>query len=347
MRVMEGTSLSRTVRVLCITAGVAAAAAAVPIVLRQMRVVNAIDPQFRVPMAYLPSSIGSRTLPLMRRGRLAPVDLGDVTLDVRTLPPADGLDGVEVRVYDPAGRTENSPALLYIHGGGFVVGEAAADDGSCAHLARRLGALVVSVEYRLAPEHPFPAAHNDCWRALRWLHENADELRVDPARVAVSGESAGGGLAAGLVQRAVDEGIPVAFQHLIYPMLDDRTVLRAEQEGGWSAIWTPRSNRFGWTSYLGHSPGLERAVPYAVPARRAALDGMPPTWIGVGSVDLFYEEDVAYAERLRASGVPCELHVVPGMFHAGQRFATEAPAAKAFERSSFDSLVRGLGVAVV
>jgi len=223
-----------------------------------------------------------------------------------------------------------------------VLGTAAADDGVCADLARRLGALVVSVDYRLAPEHPFPGPHEDCLRALRWLHAEADELRVDRTRIGVSGESAGGGLAAGLVQRAVDDGIPVRFQHLIYPMLDDRTVLRAEGSGAWHAIWTPRSNRFGWTSYLGHEPGLDAAAPYAVPARRESLAGLPPTWIGVGTADLFHDEDVAYAQALRAAGVECELHVVPGMYHAGQRFAAQAPAAQEFERSSLDALARGL-----
>jgi acetyl esterase/lipase len=202
---------------------------------------------------------------------------------------------------------------------------------------------VVSVDYRLATEHPFPAAHEDSLRALRWLHGDAEALAVDPTRIGVSGESAGGGLAAGLVQRAVDEGVPVCFQHLLYPMLDDRTVPRAEAEGGWNAVWTPTSNRFGWTSYLGHEPGLPAPLPYAVPARRTSLEGMPPTWIGVGTADLFHDEDVAYAEALRAAGVACALHVVPGMFHAGQRFAAQAPAGQEFERSSFDSLARGLG----
>jgi acetyl esterase/lipase len=308
--------------------------------------VDALDPQFRVPIAYLPLTIDARTLPLMRRGTPAAVELGDVALDVRALPAADGLDGVEVRIYDPAGRADGSPAVLYIHGGGYVVGAAVGDDAVCADTARRLGALVVSVEYRLAPEHPFPAAHEDCLRALRWLHDGADDLRINPARVAVSGESAGGGLAAALVQRAVDDGLPVCFQHLIYPMLDDRTVLRAEREGGWNAVWTPRSNRFGWTAYLAQEPGLETTAPYAVPARRESLEGMPPTWIGVGSADLFHDEDVEYADRLRAAGVECDLVVVPGMYHAGQRFAPQAPAAKEFEATSFNALARGLDVTV-
>lgn len=337
--------MSKVVRALVFSAAVAAAvAAAAPVVRRQLRVVDGIDPQFRVPMAYVPLTINARTLTLSRRAAAPSADLGDVALDVRVLPAEAGLAGVEVRVYDPAGRADGSPAVLYIHGGGYVIGTAAGDDAVCADLARRLGALVVSVDYRLAPEHPFPAPHEDCLRALRWLHAEAVALRIDTSRVAVSGESAGGGLAAGLVQRAVDDGLPVCFQHLVYPMLDDRTVQRAEAEGGWNAVWTPASNRFGWRSYLGHEPGLPATLPYAVPARRESLEGMPPTWIGVGSVDLFHDEDVAYAEALRAAGVDCELHVVPGMYHAGQRFAAEAPAAQEFERSSFDSLARALGV---
>lgn len=335
--------MSRIMRVAVVSTAVAAAVAA-PLVRRQLRMIDTIDPQFRVPMAYLPLTINARTLTLSRRAAAPTADLGDVALDVRVLPAEAGLAGVEVRVYDPAGRADGSPAVLYIHGGGYVIGTAAGDDTACAELARRLGALVVSVDYRLAPEHPFPAAHEDCLRALRWLHAEADALRVDASRIAVSGESAGGGLAAGLVQRAVDDGLPVCFEHLIYPMLDDRTVQRAEAEGGWNAVWTPPSNRFGWTSYLGHEPGLPATPPYAVPARRESLEGLPPTWIGVGTVDLFHEEDVAYGEALRAAGVACELHVVPGMYHAGQRFAATAPAAVEFERSSVDALARGLGV---
>ncbi|MGD9955281.1 MAG: alpha/beta hydrolase [Candidatus Nanopelagicales bacterium] len=341
--------MGKVVKALVVTTAVTAAAAAAavaaaPKVQRQKRMVDGLDPQFRVPMAYLPLSFNPTVVKLYRQAPAPSVDLGDVALDVRTLPPAGGLDGVDVRIYEPPGRADGSPAVLFIHGGGYVIGSAAGDDALCADLARQLGALVVSVEYRLAPEHPFPAPHEDCLRALRWMHAEADALRIDPARIAVSGESAGGGLAAGLVQRAVDDGIPVAFQHLIYPMLDDRTVQRAEAGDAWHAVWTPPSNRYGWASYLGTEPGGDIVPPYAVPSRRASLAGLPPTWIGVGSADLFHDEDVAYAEALREAGVPCTLHVTPGMPHAGQRFAVEAPASQAFERSGLEALARGLGV---
>jgi acetyl esterase/lipase len=330
-----------------LTALVGAAALVTPVVRRQLRMVAAIDPQLRTPVVYAPASVGPRVTRLMR---LLPApqdgagDTGDVTVRVVAVPPDRGLDGVEVRTYDPAGRAAGSAAVLYVHGGGYVIGSAAADDAYCATLARQLGVLVVSVDYRLAPEHPFPAPHDDCLRALRWMHSAAEQLGIDPARIGVSGESSGGGLAAGLVQHAVDEGTPVCFQHLVYPMLDDCTVGRAERGGEWNAVWTPRSNRFGWASYLGHDPGTADPKPYAVPSRRTELAGLPPTWIGVGAVDLFHAEGAAYADELRRCGVECELLVVPGMYHAAQRFAPTAPAAELFERSRQQALARGLGV---
>jgi acetyl esterase/lipase len=332
------------VAVVGVAAAVAAAVTA-PAVRRQKRTMEAIDPELRVREAYLPLTLNAVTTPLQRRAPLGPApDLADIELRVLPLPADEGLGGVTVRVYTPDERAVPGPAVLYIHGGGYVVGTAESDDGKCADMARSLGAVVVSVDYRLAPEHPFPAAHEDCLRALRWLHAARDTLGIDPARVAVSGESAGGGLAAGLVQRAVDDGIPVRFQHLVYPMLDDRTVVRAEADGTWHAIWTPPSNRYGWRSYLGHEPGTTEPPPYAVPARRDSLAGMPPTWIGVGEVDLFHDEDVEYAERLRADGVEVELVVVPGMYHAAQRFAPDVASMVEFERSSSAALAHGLGV---
>jgi acetyl esterase/lipase len=217
-----------------------------------------------------------------------------------------------------------------------------------SRLARDLGVLVVVVDYRLAPEDPFPAPLDDCIDALAWIHDHAAELGVDPARVAVGGDSAGGGLAAAVAQRAHDEGGPaIAFQALVYPMLDDRTVLRSDHQGRGDLVWTAKDNAFGWTAYLGRPPRPDAPPPYAAPARRGDLAGLPPAWIGVGDLDLFYEEDVDYAQRLQAAGVPCELHVVAGMYHAADNFAAEAEASAAFHASLTAALRGGLSLLTV
>jgi acetyl esterase/lipase len=320
---------------------VGAAAAVVPAARRQMGALQEIDPGFRAPMAYIPVSFGPRTTQLMRRQQDSPLADG-VALDVRTVPADGAQPPVEVRIYTPADRRSDA-GLLWIHGGGYIIGSAAGDDQQASGIAARLGIVVVSVEYRLAPENPFPAAHDDCLHALRWLHANAADLGLDTARIAIGGESAGGGLAAALVLRAVDEGIPVCFQYLIYPMLDDRTVQQAEADGAWHVIWSPASNRYGWASYLGQEPGSPDVSPYAAPARRESLAGLPPAWIGVGSADLFAAEDIDYAARLEAAGVECELLLVPGMFHAAQHFSPGHPPAVEFIRSGEAALARALG----
>ncbi len=181
---------------------------------------------------------------------------------------------------------------------------------------------MVSVEYRLAPEHPFPAALDDCLAGWRWLQRDAPRLGVDPARIALGGESAGGGLAASLVQRLHDDGEahPVA-QWLFCPMLDDRTAAREELDRVNHFVWNNRANRFGWHSYLGVEPGAVTTSPYAVPARREVLQGLPPAWIGVGDIDLFYEEDQVYANRLRQAGVDVTLDVLPGAPHGSEAWA--------------------------
>ena len=171
----------------------------------------------------------------------------------------------------------------------------------------------------------------------------ADELGVDPARIAIGGNSAGAGLAAALTQLAADRGeAPVCFQLLVYPMLDDRTVLRPDHGGTGTFVWTPRSNEFAWTSYLGHPPGDHDARPYAVPARREDLTGLPPAWIGVGDLDLFHAEDLAYADRLRAAGVPCQVHVVAGMYHGADAFFRTSAAMTAFRAAMKDALSAAL-----
>ena len=266
-----------------------------------------------------PIAIGPRLARLATRPRKpsaaadAPPDLVVEDVDV---PATAGSPGTRVRFYRPRTARGVVPALVWVHGGGMVLGDHLQDERVNTSIARTLGITVVSVGYRLAPAHPAPAALEDVYAALLWLRENAADRRVDPDRIAVGGASAGGGIAAGVTLMAHDRGdVSVAFQLLVYPMIDDRTVTRTDQDTRDVRVWTPASNRFGWTSYLGHEPGVGEVSPYAAPARRADLTGLPPAWIGVGSLDLFLDEDTRYAERLRAAGVPATLEVVPGAFH--------------------------------
>lgn len=237
--------------------------------------------------------------------------------------------GVGVRLHRPVGVSQPAAALLWIHGGGYVLGTAQQDDALCQRFARELGVTVASVDYRLAPEHPYPAPLEDCYSALTWL---AGLPAVNPARVAIGGASAGGGLAAALALLARDRGeITPVHQLLAYPMLDDRS-------GGVPnnpnyRLWSPKSNRFGWKAYLGNADPQ-----VAVPARREDLSGLAPAWIGVGTHDLFHDEDLAYAERLTAAGVPCHVEVVQGAFHGFDLVIPKAGVSQAFFASQCASL---------
>jgi acetyl esterase/lipase len=250
--------------------------------------------------------------------------------------------GVPVVLYEPPGRDDASAVLVWLHGGGRVSGDPVTDHRLCSHLASEAGVLVVSAEYRLAPEHPFPAALDDTMTVLRWVHESAAALGVDPARIAVGGPSAGGGLAAETAQRAHDEGVPVAFQLLVYPMLDDRTVA-VDDQGRGRLVWTATSNRYGWSAYLEHPAGQTESRPYAVAARREDLAGLAPAWIGVGDLDLFFNEDVDYAQRLQAAGVAVQLDIVPGMYHGADVFLPRQPASmQSFWQRMADALAKGV-----
>lgn len=198
----------------------------------------------------------------------------------------------------------------------MVMGSAVQDDRQCFATARELDVVVVSAEYRLAPEHPFPLPLDDCLDAWDWLQQNAAARGIDPRRVAVGGQSAGGGLAAALVQRIHDQGgtQPVA-QWLFCPMLDDRTAANRELDAVRHILWNNRSNRIGWSAYLG-TVGAPEVPDHAVPARRPDLTGLPPAWIGTGAIDLFHDENLAYAERLTAAGVPTTFDVVADAPHA-------------------------------
>lgn len=269
-----------------------------------------------------------RTLPIIRGllalgARRASSDAEVITLD----------SGAGVRLFRPTGVTEPAPALLWIHGGGYVIGTAQMDDRLCRGFSSRLGITVASVEYRLAPEHPYPAPLEDCYTALTWL---AGLPAVDRTRVAIGGASAGGGLAAALEFLARDRSeVAAILQVLAYPMLNDRSSLTAENTN--YRLWDTRSNHFGWTAYLGDAdPQI------AVPARRVDLGGLAPAWIGVGTHDLFHDEDLAYAERLRHAGVPCEVEVVPGVFHGFDIVASKAQVSQRF----FDTQCESLGAAL-
>lgn len=279
----------------------------------------------------------------MGKANVPPPPAG-VTVSERLVPGPAGSPDVRVLVSSPAARGAGRPAVLHIHGGGYVMGSPDSSAANNAALVLAAGAVVVSVDYRLAPETPHPGPVEDCYAALKWLHASAGDLGVDTARIAVSGESAGGGLAANLCLMARDRGeVPVAYQHLIFPMLDDRTASSGEiHEFAGQFIWTREANVYGWESLLGHAPGQATAAPYAVAARAESLAGLPPTFISCGALDLFIEEDIDYARRLIAAGVPTELHIYPGAPHAFQMVA-EARVAKAHAEVSLAAMKRGLG----
>lgn len=225
-------------------------------------------------------------------------------------------------LYWPSGpQTDMQPAVLWIHGGGYVAGDVQQDRERCVEMAEATGAIVAAVSYRKAPEDPYPAALDDCLAGLRALRALPG---IDPTRVAIAGASAGGGLAAALALRARDEGDPaLTAQVLLYPMLDDRTE-RPPNERNFR-LWEHRSNRFAWDAYLGGADAWG-----AVPARAASLAGVAPAWIGVGTNDLFLGESREYATRLRAACVPCELVEVPGAWHAFDGFVSRAAVSREF-----------------
>lgn len=264
---------------------------------------------------------------------------GDPTVKNVYVRRLDGESRIRLRVYRPVTASAPAPGLVWFHGGGYVIGKPEMDDAACAEYVRRTGISVFSVQYRCAPEHPFPAGLDDAYAALAWVAANAQDLGIDPARIAVGGASAGAGLAASLVQLANDRGtLPVAFQLLVYPMLDDRTSFRPDPAPENGIAWSHANNRFGWESCLGTACAGTDVPQYAVPARREDLSGLPPAWIGVGTADIFHEENVAYAERLRASGVECDLVIVPGAFHGFDVIARQAPVVRDFREAQIAAL---------
>jgi acetyl esterase/lipase len=300
-----------------------------------------LHPEIADAIELLPfSDVDAELLPGIRAATAAGAEMVPLSDAVeRTDHAVPGDPEVPVRVHRPTRADGARPCLFSMHGGGYVLGTYAMDDAMFDRLCPPLGLIGVSVEYRLAPETPYPGPLEDCYRGLKWTYDHADELGIDRGRIGVGGISAGGGLAAALALLARDRGeIPLAFQLLDCPMIDDRQVTASSQLDG-LPVWSRQSNTFGWRSYLGPLYGAED-VPYtAAPARATDLSGLPPAFVSVGAVDGFVDEDVDYALRLIRAGVPTELHVYPGACH-GYQIAQQCAVTRQSRRDVEEWLAR-------
>jgi triacylglycerol lipase len=307
-----------------------------------------VDPELKPLLELIPTiSLTPEILPAIRAAGIPfpsdPQAVEAVITQVRKIPGPNAAPDVGISIYTPRSRNGPLPCVFHIHGGGFVRGSAAELSPAHQRLSHQANCVIVSVDYRLAPETRFPGAIEDCYAALGWVIANSDELGIDSNRVGVMGESAGGGLAAALALLVRDRGeYSLSFQHLIYPMLDDRTCV-ADDPHSFTGhfIWNPQSNAFGWSSLLGVPPGSHGVSQYAAAARADDLAGLPPTYIATGGLDLFLEEDMEYARRLMRHGVPVELHVYPGAYHVFN-IAPEAQVAINARRDSIAALKRAL-----
>ena len=308
-----------------------------------------IDPDLLAALETFPQfEFSSAVIPMMRT-RMADMltnmtipDSPDVGTQEHKIASGKGAE-VSVLVHTPRPpSTAPRAAVLHIHGGGYVIASAKMFIAANQQMALHTDCVVASVDYRLAPETTHPGPIDDCYTALKWLHDNAETLHIDRTRIAVTGESAGGGLAAALALLARDRGeVHIAHQHLISPMLDDRTCVRDTNPYAGEFVWTPGSNRFGWSSLLGCAPGSDGVSAYAAAARAKDLGGLPNAFIAVGALDLFAEENMEYARRLMRAGVSTELHVYPGAYH-GFEFVAEAPVTHRANQISLAALRRAL-----
>lgn len=314
------------------------------------RTIHLVDPSLVAALQIIPSvSVSNETL-ADTRSEVAQmtVPIGDyaredVQIETHVAP---GSPDVRVLIYRPKNCSGLLPAFLQMHGGGYVLGSAELSGPRNIGVAADTGCIVASVDYRLSPETRAPGSVEDCYTALRWLKEEAGSLGIDPTRIAIGGESAGGGLAAALALMARDRGeVSICFQMLIYPMIDDRTgtePVRNQHVGEF--IWNAESNSFCWSSLLGHDPGRDDVSPYCAAARASDLTGLPPAYIAVGALDLFLDENIDYAQRLLAAGVPTELHIYPGAYH-GFEFAPDSPLVLEALRERQQRLARAFAAA--
>lgn len=268
----------------------------------------------------------------------------NVDIETRIIHDKEMALEVEIQTYGIKSTASEKAAILFIHGGGYIFGRAQDARTRLSEWCEELDVFIVSVEYRLAPEAPFPAALYDCYAALKWLASNASNLGVDAQRIAIVGESAGGGLAAGLTLYARDHSnIKPVFQLLVFPMIDPANIEPASDEYPDTFIWSRENNRFAWDAYLGQEVATDMRQ-YAVPSSVSDLSGLPPTFIPVGESDLFFAEDKKYAECLSAAGVDVEFKAYADAYHAFTSIAPEAEISKQFNRDLKRALRDGLSI---
>ncbi|NLA74761.1 MAG: alpha/beta hydrolase [Deltaproteobacteria bacterium] len=317
-----------------------------------MDIMKQIDPELAPSLEMIPAD-GSLNFDNMAEARkmsheifsrmasMMPVVKGVNSRDV-FVPGPERAPDIMVRVYTPETLKGMAPGMLWIHGGGFILGDLTADDYMVRSMCLNTGCIIVSTNYRLAPENPFPAPVEDCYASLKWMVNNAKDLGIDKTRVAIGGGSAGGGLAAGLALMTRDRGeIALSFQLLVYPMLDDRNITPSSHAITDPRTWDREKNIFAWSAYLGESAKDGIASPYAAASRAKELSGMPAAYIAVGELDLFLDENIEYAQRLLQAGVAVELHVYPGATH-GFDSVINASVAKRFIQERDNAIIRAL-----
>jgi acetyl esterase/lipase len=304
----------------------------------------------RIPPTLTPADIQTQ------RKRMAEVQLSDgdlrrdgaVEFEERNVPGPAGAPAISLLICRPAGIDTPAPGVYHTHGGGMILGDNRTGMAALLDWVEQLSVIVVSVTYRLAPEHPFPAAVEDCYAGLQWTATNAADLGIDAQRLLIAGASAGGGLAAAVSLMARDRGgPPLAGQVLMCPMLDDRNQTPSSFELEGVGVWDRTSNETGWASLLGEERGGPGVSPYAAPAREKDLSGLPPAFIDVGSVETFRDEDVDYAVRMWRAGGQAELHVWPGAFHGFDGLAPDAVLSRAARQARLAWVVRLLQAADV
>lgn len=297
-------------------------------------------------LAMTRAPLNAQTLESTRKAALAYAlpTLPQPRWSARKIPGPPGAPELRIYVVNADTGGAPRPAILHLHGGGFVVGSGRTEIRRLQEVAKALNCVIVSVDYRLAPETSLAGSLEDTYAGLRWLYANAEQLGADRNRIAVMGDSAGGGHAAMLALAARDRGeIPLVYQALIYPMLDERTGSIGKKPPYQGAlIWTPEKNRFGWSSLLGVFDDVSSSIQDVLPARAQNLRGLPPAFIGVGSIDLFVDEDIEYGRRLIEVGIPVTLDVVPGAFHG---FDGLPPGTRVGERFRA-ALIGALGAAL-